>query len=163
MTGREITVIVGKAVGSKTVHLAEILVPRTVRHILVFTIYSRVCLTLLHIEILVISIRHGTQGKGSIVHTCTAEELFQTAMYHAFLHISIVIAIREAAASFFFYLIVKPTELAKQIVSIFFCRLVVTRRDKQAYGTGIVAHALTAVRGNSLSASAIARSVFPNR
>ena len=64
------------------------------------------------------------QGKGSIVHTCTAEELFQTAMYHAFLHISIVIAIREAAASFFFYLIVKPTELAKQIVSIFFCRLI---------------------------------------
>ena len=71
-------------------------------------------------------------------------------MNHAFLHVSIVITIRVAAATFLFYLIVKPTELAKQIVCIFFCRLVVTRRDKQAYGTGIVAHALTAFRGNSL-------------
>ena len=150
MAGREITVIVGKAVGSKTVHLAEILVPRTVRHILVFTIYSKVSLTLLHIEILVVSIHHGAQGKGCIVHTCTAEELFQTAMYHAFLHISIVITIRVAAATFFFYLTVKPTELAKKIVSIFFRWLVGTRRDKQTYGTGVVAHALTAVRGNSL-------------
>ena len=70
-------------------------------------------------------------------------------MYHAFLHVSIVI-IRVAATTFLFYLTVKPTELAKQIVSIFFCRLVGTRRDKQAYGTGIVAHSLTAFSRNSL-------------
>ena len=131
----QILIIVGKAIGFKTVHLAEILVPRTIRHIIIIVAFC---------------IHHSTQRKSCVVHARITEERFQSLVHYTILYVGVVIFVFATTATLFLYFSVEPTEFGKQIVSIFSGRLVCTGRHEQTYGTCIVAHALRSVSLNSL-------------